>query len=163
MTASVAPATRVDGLAAAFAAVRVRLGLVALLVALAGVGWWWTAHEMAGMDAGPWTPLGSFGWFIGVWVVMMAAMMFPSVAPTVALYARMTRTRIPYAPFAFTAGYLLVWSTAGVVAFAIAAAAGGLDGGALEWDRAGRAIAGPTLIAAAVYELTPLKDVCLGQ
>ena len=39
------------------------------------------------MDGGPWTDLGTFGWFLGVWVVMMAAMMFPSVAPTVALYS----------------------------------------------------------------------------
>ena len=163
MTASVAPARNVDGLATAFAAVRVRLGLVALLVVLAGVGWWWTVHEMAGMDDGPWTPLGSFSWFVGVWVVMMAAMMFPSVAPTVALYARMTHSRVPYAPLAFTAGYLLVWTAAGVVAFAIAAGASGLDSGALDWDRAGRPIAGATLIAAAVYELTPLKDICLGK
>ena len=37
------------------------------------------------MDAGPWTALGAFGWFIGAWVVMMAEMMFPSVAPTVTL------------------------------------------------------------------------------
>ena len=39
------------------------------------------------MDGGPWTDLGTLGWFVGVWVVMMAAMMFPSVAPTVALYS----------------------------------------------------------------------------
>ena len=39
------------------------------------------------MDNGPWTDLGTFGWFLCVWVVMMAAMMFPSVAPTVALYS----------------------------------------------------------------------------
>ena len=55
---------------------------------------WWTLQQMAGMDRGPWTALGAFGWFVSVWVVMMAAMMFPSVAPTVALYARMSRTRL---------------------------------------------------------------------
>ncbi len=60
---------------------------------------------MRGMDDGPWTGLGTFGWFLGVWVVMMAAMMFPSVAPTVALYARMSgKSRL--LPVAFTAGYL---------------------------------------------------------
>ena len=88
----------------AFAAVRVRLALVALLLALAAGAWWWTAHEMRGMDAGPWTALGALTWFLGVWVVMMAAMMFPSVAPTVALYARMTRRRSPAAPLVFAAG-----------------------------------------------------------
>ena len=62
---------------------------------------------MRGMDDGPGTNLGTLGWFVGVWVVMMAAMMFPSVSPTVALYSRMTRSREPLAPLVFTAGYLL--------------------------------------------------------
>ena len=75
------------------AAARARVTLIALLVALAAVAWWSTADRMAGMDAGPGTALGALGWFLGVWVVMMAAMMFPSVAPTVALYARMSRRR----------------------------------------------------------------------
>ena len=44
---------------------------------------------MQGMDGGAWTDLGTFAWFVGVWVVMMAAMMFPSVAPTVALYSKL--------------------------------------------------------------------------
>ena len=43
------------GLAPAFAAVRVRLALVAALFALAGAGWWWTVRQMQGMDEGPWT------------------------------------------------------------------------------------------------------------
>ena len=103
-----------SGLAPAFAAVRVRLGLVAALFALAAVGWWWTAGQMRGMDEGPWTGLGAFGWFLGVWVVMMAAMMFPSVAPTVALYSRMTKKRSPLSPLLFAAGYLLTWAAAGV-------------------------------------------------
>ena len=52
----------------------------------------------------------------------MAAMMFPSVAPTVALYSRMTRERSPVSPLLFAAGYLVTWGSAGVLAFAIAAA-----------------------------------------
>lgn len=151
------------GLAAAFAAVRVRLGLVLLLFTIAGAGWWWTVREMAGMDDGPWTALGSSGWFVALWTVMMAAMMIPSVTPTVALYAQMTRTRAPYAPLAFTAGYLLVWVAAGVVALVLAAGAGVLGGDALEWDRAGRPLTVLTLLVAAAYELTPLKEVCLGK
>ena len=73
---------------------------------------------MRGMDDGPWTGLGTFGWFISVWVVMMAAMMFPSVAPTVALYARMSR-KSRLAPLVFTTGYLATWAGAGVVAFLV--------------------------------------------
>src|SRR3954462_3559728 len=107
------------GLAPAFAAVRVRLVLVAALFALAGVGWWWTVHEMQGMDAGPWTGLGTLAWFVGIWVVMMAAMMFPSVAPTIALYSRMTRQRSPVLPLLFAGGYLVTWAGAGVIAFAV--------------------------------------------
>ena len=115
------------------------------------------------MDGGPWTDLGTFAWFLGVWVVMMAAMMFPSVAPTVALYSKLTRSRSLPAPLVFTSGYLLVWSAVGVVAFALATVGGQLFGGVLEWDRAGRWVAGVTLLVAAVYELTPLKEVCLGK
>ena len=103
-----------SGLGPAYAAVRVRLGLVIALFALAAVGWWWTVGQMQGMDEGPWTSLGAFGWFLGVWVVMMAAMMFPSVAPTVALYSRLTRSRSPLSPTLFTAGYLLTWTGAGL-------------------------------------------------
>jgi predicted metal-binding membrane protein len=151
------------GLTPAFAAVRTRLGLVAVLFLLAGLGWWWTAQQMQGMDAGPWTGLGTLGWFLGVWVVMMAAMMFPSVAPTVALYATMTRRRSPLSAVLFVAGYLVTWAGGGLVAFALIAFVGRVAGDVLAWDRAGRWIAGATLVVAAVYELTPLKDVCLGK
>jgi len=151
------------GLAPAFSAARVRLGLVALLFAVAALGWWWTGDQMRGMDNGPWTGLGSFGWFLGVWVVMMAAMMFPSVSPTVALYSRMTKQRSPLSPLLFASGYLLTWAAAGVVAFAIGAALNSIADGVFAWDRAGRWTAGGTLVVAAVYELTPLKDVCLGK
>jgi predicted metal-binding membrane protein len=115
------------------------------------------------MDEGPWTGLGTVSWFLGVWIVMMAAMMFPSVAPTVALYSRMTRDRSLIAPLLFSAGYLVTWASAGLLAFTLAIAGGGVSGNVLAWDRAGRWIGGVTLIAAAAYELTPLKDVCLGK
>jgi predicted metal-binding membrane protein len=151
------------GLAPAFAAARVRLGLVALLFALAAGGWWWTADRMEGMDEGPWTGLGTLGWFVAIWIVMMAAMMFPSVAPTVALYSRMTKARSPLSPLLFAAGYLLTWTGVGLLAFAVALAGGRITGDVLSWDRAGRWAAGATLVLAAVYELTPVKDVCLGK
>jgi predicted metal-binding membrane protein len=151
------------GLAAALAAARTRLGLVGLLFGLSAVGWLWTADEMQGMDGGPWTELGTLAWFAGVWVVMMAAMMFPSVAPTVALYSSMTKSRSPVAPLLFASGYLAAWTSIGVLAFAVATAADRTPGDLLAWDRGGRWIAGATLIVAAIYELTPLKDVCLGK
>lgn len=156
-------ATASPGVAAGLVAMRARRGLVVLLFAVAGVGWWWTAHEMRGMDNGPWSALGGVGWFLGVWVVMMAAMMVPSVAPTVALYSRMTRRRSAVLPLMFVGGYLLTWAAAGLAALAIGAIASSLTGSSLEWDHAGRVLAGVTLIVAGGYQLSPLKDVCLGR
>jgi len=155
--------TSTKGLAPAFAAARSRLAIVTLLFALAGFAWWWTAGQMQGMDDGPWTGLGAFGWFIGVWVVMMAAMMFPSVSPTVALYSRMTRNRSPQLPLVFTAGYLAIWAVAGAVAYSLVTAVSHVSPGALGWNHAGRPVAGTILILAAVYQLTPLKNACLGK
>jgi predicted metal-binding membrane protein len=90
-------------------------------------------------------------------------MMFPSVSPTVALYSRMTRGESLVHPLLFALGYLLTWVTAGALVFAAAFAGGRVVGDVLAWDRGGRWVAATTLIVAAVYELTPLKDACLGR
>jgi predicted metal-binding membrane protein len=161
---SLAEDRRVRGeIAGALAAARARLGLVAILVALAGLAWWWTAVRMAGMDAGPGTDLGTLGWFVGVWVVMMAAMMFPAVSPTVALYASMTRRRGLMRPLLFAGAYLVVWAAAGVLAYGLFSLGRRGFGSALAWDAGGRWFAGGVLAIAALYELTPLKDVCLAK
>ncbi len=150
------------GLRPAFAASRAQWGLVVVLFVLAAAAWWWTVEQMRGMDNGPWTGLGTFGWFLGIWVVMMAAMMFPSVAPTIALYARMSgKSRLM--PLVFTAGYLATWAGAGVVAFLIGLAASHAAGDELAWGHAGRPIAGAILIVAAGYELTPAQERLPGQ
>jgi predicted metal-binding membrane protein len=161
MIASGVESAERGGLAPAFSAVRARRGLVLLLVAIAAAGWWWTAGQMRGMDNGPWSALGTFGWFLSVWIVMMAAMMFPSVAPTVALYARMTGQRSPRQPIVFVAGYLLAWAAAGIVAFAIGVSVNAASGHVFAWDHAGRWVAGAALVGAAVYQFTPLKNMCL--
>jgi len=145
----------------AFAAMRARVGLVALLLALSAAAWWSTGDRMAGMDAGPGTDLGALAWFLGLWIVMMAAMMFPSVAPTVALYARMTRRRAAAAPLLFTGGYVATWAAAGLLAYGLVELGRALLGDELAWDAAGRWIAGLTLLAAAAYQLTPFKNACL--
>jgi predicted metal-binding membrane protein len=150
-------------LAQAFVAMRGRLGLVAVLLLLAVAAWWSTADRMAGMDAGPGTALGALSWFAGVWVVMMAAMMFPSLAPTTALYARMTRQRGLDRALLLTSGYLLVWGVAGLGAFGLFALGRSVLGGVLAWHAGGRWLAAGVLAAAALYEVTPLKDVCLAK
>jgi predicted metal-binding membrane protein len=156
-------ATRRIGLAPALDAARTRLGLIAVLFALAAIAWWSTADRMQGMDDGPGTELGALGWFLGVWIVMMAAMMFPSVWPTVVLYAHMTRRRARATPLVFAAGYLATWTAAGLVAYGVFDLGRTLLGDELAWNNAGRWLAGGTLVVAAAYELTPLKDVCLAK
>ena len=112
------------------------------------------------MDGGPWTALGTATWFLGVWVVMMAAMMFPSVAPTVALYSKLKHTRAPGAPLLFASGYLLVWSAVGLLAYLLARLGGQLFGDLLAWDRAGRwAAGGPP--PGRPLRADPFKDICL--
>jgi predicted metal-binding membrane protein len=150
-----------EGLRPVYAAVRTRLGLIAVLLVLAVMAWWFTVDRMRGMDAGPGTELGTLAWFVGIWLVMMAAMMFPSVAPTVALYSTMTKKRNPVAPLVFVCGYLLTWTAAGLLAYAVSELGRRLLGDSLSWDRAGRWVAGGVLVVAAVYELTPLKNMCL--
>jgi predicted metal-binding membrane protein len=150
-----------EGLRPVYAAARTRLGLIAVLFVLAVLAWWFTVDRMRGMDAGPGTQLGTLAWFLGIWLVMMAAMMFPSVAPTVALYSTMTKKRNPAAPLVFVVGYLLTWTAAGLLAYAVSELARRVLGDALSWDRAGRWVAGGVLVLAAVYELTPMKTVCL--
>jgi predicted metal-binding membrane protein len=154
---------RDTGLAPAITAARARLGLIAALFGLAALAWWSTAERMAGMDDGPGTDLGAVGWFLGVWIVMMAAMMFPSVSPTVALYARMARRGPRIAPFVFASGYLAAWTAAGLAAYGVFKLGDRLLGDELAWDGAGRWLAGGILLLAAAYELTPIKDVCLNH
>jgi predicted metal-binding membrane protein len=156
-------AVEARGLSPALAAARARVLLVAALFALAAIAWWSTGRQMQGMDGGPGSELGTLGWFLGVWIVMMAAMMFPSVAPTVALYARMARRATPVAPLLFTAGYLVTWVIPGLLAYALFAVGRDSFPTELSWHHGGRWLAGGTLVVAAVYELTPLKDVCLGK
>jgi Predicted metal-binding integral membrane protein (DUF2182) len=94
-------------------AMRTELGIVAALLAAAGLAWWSTADRMSGMDAGPGTALGSPGWFTGVWATMMAAMMLPSLAPKAAVFAATVRRELSRI-LLFAAGYLLLWSAAGI-------------------------------------------------
>jgi predicted metal-binding membrane protein len=146
----------------------IQAGLIALLVAGALVAWLVTDDRMGGMDAGPGTDLGSVGWFIGVWVVMMAAMMFPSIAPMVLMYARLQEGRRDKGQSApagatviFIGGYLVCWAAAGLLGYTIVEAVSSLDLDWLAWDEAGQYVAGGVIVGAAIYQLTPLKDVCL--
>lgn len=146
---------------------RTNLALLGLLLAVAAVAWVATAVRMDGMESGPGMYPETLGFYVSAWVVMMAAMMFPSVWPTVGLYAGMQRGRREHglaapagATGAFVAGYLLTWTAAGLAAFAVLAAVRSLGVG-LAWERGGHWMAAAVIGFAAAYELTPLKDACL--
>jgi predicted metal-binding membrane protein len=147
---------------------RSHLALIAALLGLAVVAWLVTDDRMNGMDGGPGTDLGSLGFYVGAWVVMMAAMMFPSIAPMVLAYARIRSARVgrtdglaPAHWVTFVAGYLLIWTLFGLCAYGLFEFARSLSIDALSWDRGGPYLAGGVIIAAALYELTPAKDACL--
>jgi predicted metal-binding membrane protein len=131
------------------------------LVATAGLAWSWTALRMAGMDAGPGADLGTLGWFTGSWAVMMAAMMLPSFAPTLAAYVALTRGRGPSRSLLFAGGYLLAWTAAGLLAYGLYEWGKGLLAGDLAWQGGGRWLAGGVIALAAAYQFTPAKHECL--
>ena len=141
-----------------------RLATYAVLLALAVAAWLVTDVRMSGMDMGPGSDLGSFAFFLVTWVVMMAAMMFPSTAPMVALFVGLQRGRrrkqmpvLAGATPLFVAGYLVAWTAFGLLAYAAVRASADV----VSWDEGGRWLAVGVLLAAAAYEATPMKLACL--
>jgi len=145
-----------------------QLAVIGLLLVLAVVAWVLTDLRMTGMDAGPGTDPGALGFYVTTWVVMMAAMMFPSISPMVLTYRNLQRGRraqgvaVPGGTATlFVSGYLVVWGASGLIAYAILKGGRALDGGLFAWHNAGRWTAAAVLIAAAIYEFTPAKHACL--
>ena len=142
--------------------------VLAAVVLLGGAlaAWIVTVARMRGMDAGPGTDLGGLGWYVGIWVVMMSAMMLPSAAPMVLLFARVSaerrrRGQAFVRPWVFVAGYLAVWTAYGLAAYGLYRAVRAAGTGYLAWDRAGPYAVGAAVALAGLYELSPLKNVCL--
>jgi len=108
---------------------------------LAAAAWVVAVRQMNGMDMGAAIQLGSFAFFVAVWVSMMAAMMLPGAAPAVlrSAHARGVRA-VPL----FVGSYLAVWTLVGVTVYAL-------------YRPHGSFVAGLVVIAAGLYELTPLK------
>lgn len=129
---------------------RALLTVVLPLLVLAIAAWTLTARD-DGMASGA-------GAFLLAWLVMMVAMMLPAAAPVVALYALAARRGVVAAVPVFVAGYLGVWALSGLPAYAVALA---LEEPLMMGEPWVGRLVGGTLLAAAVYELTPLKDACL--
>jgi predicted metal-binding membrane protein len=112
---------------------------------LAATSWVVALHRMSGMDMGVATELGSFPFFVTVWLSMMAAMMLPGAAPAVLRRARTTKPAL--AVPRFVGSYLAVWALVGLAVYAL-------------YRPHGSAVAGALTIVAGLYELTPLKRDC---
>jgi predicted metal-binding membrane protein len=157
--ASAIPSAAHDGAPTA----RNRPEVTAGMLAAAALAWWWTVQRMLGVDASPGASLGTLGWFTGSWALMMAAMMLPSFAPTLAAYASRERAREPSRWLLFACGYLLVWTSAGLLAYGLYAAGKTLLSSELSWHGGGRWLAGGLIAVAAAYRFSPLKRACLAR
>ena len=134
------------------------LRVTATLLGAALVAWVVAAQRMRGMDAGPGTDLGGLGWYVGVWVTMMAAMMLPSAAPMVLTHARAARDARTWV---FVVGYLVAWTAYGLAAYGLYRLVAAWAPGWVAWDRKGPYVAGAALALAGLYQLSPLKEACL--
>jgi len=133
---------------------------VAALLACAAVAWLITIRQAGSMGTGG-VRMMSAGLFLITWLVMMVAMMFPSVAPMTLAFASVTRSRgegyLPTA--AFVLGYILVWAVCGLVPLAVLQALDHIWMTPPSWlPRLGGAV----IVIAGIYQFTPLKDTCLG-
>jgi len=115
---------------------------LAATVGLGGAAWILTIQRMHGMDMGVATRLGSLPYFLSVWVPMMAAMMLPGTAPAARRLAR-AGGRVSDISL-YVGSYLAVWAVFGIAVYAL-------------YRPHGTAVAGAFAVAAAGYELTPLK------
>jgi predicted metal-binding membrane protein len=130
----------------------------AILLLVAAVAWLATvgrAGAMAGINGT--MGLGLPG-FVGMWTLMMAAMMLPSVAPVASMYQRSVRSWRALRLAGFTGGYLLAWAGAGIPAFLLTGSVARLVDDHPAWATA---VAVAVFAACGVYQLTPLKSRCL--
>lgn len=133
--------------------------IIATLLACAAAAWLITINQAGSMGMGGIAVMGA-GLFLITWLVMMVAMMFPSVAPMTLAFASVTRSRgqgvLP--TVVFVLGYLLVWTAAGLVPLGVLAALNQIWMTPPSWlPRVGGAV----IILAGIYQFTPLKDACL--
>jgi predicted metal-binding membrane protein len=155
--------------AASYPLSRERNLILGALLVLAATAWALLAWQARVMDEGMSLTMGMGApLFLAIWIAMMVAIMFPTAAPMILVFARVHRQKRErgqaFVPaWVFVSAYLLVWSAAGIAAYGLAVAGDDL---ANRWawlmDNAGR-IGGGVLIAAGLYQLSPLKTMCLSK
>jgi predicted metal-binding membrane protein len=145
---------------AAAPGLRIRVAPTAAVLAAAAVAWLGVAAVLRHMGSMPGTMGVGVGEFVAIWSLMMAAMMLPSVAPFVSLYARTLRERRAPRLVGLTIGYLVVWAAVGVPAYGVAWLADrAINGHPL----AATLLAIVAFAACGIYQLTPLKERCLAH
>jgi predicted metal-binding membrane protein len=157
---------------------RERIVVLSALLALAALAWAlviWQALSMRTSSMG--TTMGGpagltmgmdAALFLAIWVAMMVAMMFPSAAPMVLLYnaiaaGKRQRSQAYVPTWIFVAGYLLVWTLAGVIAYLAALGLDALAAHSMPLMANASRIGGALLVVAGLYQLSPLKNVCLAK
>lgn len=138
-----------------------QLTLPASLLLVVAAGAWVAVLAMAQGMQGMTGMMGRpFGTFVAVWVLMMAAMMLPTVAPFAGLFTRTFGAHRTRRTVLLAAGYLLVWTLAGVPAYVLAWLAGSLTEGR---PAAARVLAVAIFTGTGIYQLTPAKERCLAK
>ncbi|MCL6735166.1 DUF2182 domain-containing protein [Streptomyces neyagawaensis] len=125
--------------------------------------WVLTVGQARDMGVEPGTMGMALPLFLLLWATMMAAMMLPSMAPVALTWVRGIGRRSSgwvraVRTLEFVSGYLLVWTTFGLIAYAALAFTGGLVD---DHRTAGRWIGAVAFLLAGLYQLGPLKNVCL--
>jgi predicted metal-binding membrane protein len=120
---------------------------------------------MGGISASGWSIQGAIG-FVAIWTVMMAAMMLPAAAPMIFMFASAQARRDPHVAvptWVFVAGYMLVWAAAGAVVYAVVQIASefATDLTVAERGKWAPVALGSTIVAAGLYQFTPVKRLCL--
>jgi predicted metal-binding membrane protein len=132
----------------------------AALLLLAGGAWLALALLARSMGIMPVTMVIAMPSFVAMWTLMVAAMMVPSITPLASRYLRVAAFPRTLGLLGFTAGYLGVWLTTGVLAFALAWLAGRI---AVTSPRAATVTAAAIFAIGGIYQFTPLKDRCLAR
>ena len=145
---------------------REQRGLLAILVGLSLVAWYVLLQSGPMNDGQMGAAFGADAiLFMSIWIVMMVAMMFPAAAPMVLTFARLQARRQSadrsVRTAAFVLGYLAIWSLTGAAAYVLAVGVGALAAASGQMNGTASGIAGGLIIAAGVYQLTPLKRACL--
>jgi predicted metal-binding membrane protein len=106
--------------------------------------------------------------FLALWVIMMVAMMFPTAAPVILTFHKVQADKREngdafVSTWVFVAAYILVWTLAAVAAYIGALAIEAIAARAALTSVTAARIGGVVLVAAGIYQLTPLKDLCLSK